>query len=254
MSSAPSISGPALPTGPAPGTVRCSTRSGKASGTSRTSRSRALSRGLFSEVNLGADKLGRTYEERNAKLCAIVTRIADGLAEFSTDSDALGDACEYLIGQFAAGSGKKAGEFYTPQRTSDILSAIVTLDSQAPNSGPRRRLARVLDFACGSGSLLLNVRKRTAPPEEEIDLAETHGELVEIETQLQASATKHNAFLEEPWLAIAAGGGTMMSTRERNHPVAPGCSGESGFCRTSRPRAPGLSAVHPTPCRPGSDP
>ena len=88
--------------------------------------------GLFSEVNLGADKLGRTYAERNAKLCAIVTRIADGLAEFSTDRDALGDACEYLIGQFAAGSGKKAGEFYTPQRISDILSAIVTLDSQAP--------------------------------------------------------------------------------------------------------------------------
>ena len=66
--------------------------------------------GLFSEVNLGADKLGRTYEERNAKLCAIVT-----------------------------------------------------LDSQAPNSGPRRRLASVLDFACGSGSLLLNVRKRMGP-------------------------------------------------------------------------------------------
>ena len=40
----------------------------------------------------------------------------------------------------------------------------------------------------------------TAAPEEEIDLAETHGELVEIETQLQASATKHNAFLEEPGL------------------------------------------------------
>ncbi|MCY4237949.1 MAG: type I restriction-modification system subunit M N-terminal domain-containing protein [Rhodospirillaceae bacterium] len=88
--------------------------------------------GLFSEISLGADKLGRTCEERNAKLCAIVTRIADGLAEFSTDRDALGDACEYLIGQFAAGSGKKAGEFYTPQRISDILSAIVTLDSQAP--------------------------------------------------------------------------------------------------------------------------
>ncbi|MCY4192513.1 MAG: N-6 DNA methylase [Rhodospirillaceae bacterium] len=67
------------------------------------------------------------------------------------------------MGQFAAGSGKKAGEFYTPQRTSDILSAIVTLDSQAPNSGPRRRLARVMDFACGSGSLLLNVRKRMGP-------------------------------------------------------------------------------------------
>jgi type I restriction enzyme M protein len=72
----------------------------------------------------------------------------------------LGDAYEYLIGQFAANSGKKAGEFYTPQRISDILSAIVTLDSQDPASGPKSHLESVYDFACGSGSLLLNVRKR----------------------------------------------------------------------------------------------
>ena len=119
--------------------------------------------GLFSEINLGSEKLGKTYEERNAKLCTIITKIAEGLAEFSTDSDALGDAYEYLIGQFAAGSGKKAGEFYTPQRISDILSAIVTLDSQEPNTGKRTHLASVMDFACGSGSLLLNVRKRMGP-------------------------------------------------------------------------------------------
>ncbi len=116
--------------------------------------------GLFSEINLASEKLGKTYEDRNAKLCTIITKIAEGLAEFSTDSDTLGDAYEYLIGQFAAGSGKKAGEFYTPQRISDILSAIVELDSQEPKTGKRDRLASVMDFACGSGSLLLNVRKR----------------------------------------------------------------------------------------------
>jgi len=116
--------------------------------------------GLFSEINLGSDKLGRKYEDRNAKLCSIIAEIAKGLAEFSSDIDALGDAYEYLIGQFAAGSGKKAGEFYTPQQISDILSAIVTLDSQEPATGKKERLASVLDFACGSGSLLLNVRKR----------------------------------------------------------------------------------------------
>jgi type I restriction enzyme M protein len=77
--------------------------------------------------------------------------------------DALGDAYEYLIGQFAAGSGKKAGEFYTPQQISDILSTIVTLDSQEPKTGPKQRLESVMDFACGSGSLLLNVRKRMGP-------------------------------------------------------------------------------------------
>lgn len=119
--------------------------------------------GLFSEIDLGSPKLGRSYTERNAKLCSIIQKIAEGLADFSTDIDALGDAYEYLIGQFAAGSGKKAGEFYTPQQISDILSAIVTLDSQDPKTGTKKRLESVLDFACGSGSLLLNVRKRMGP-------------------------------------------------------------------------------------------
>ena len=116
--------------------------------------------GLFSEIDLGSPKLGKTYTERNAKLCLVIQKIAEGLADFSTDIDALGDAYEYLIGQFAAGSGKKAGEFYTPQQISDILSTIVTLDSQEPKTGVKHRLESVMDFACGSGSLLLNVRKR----------------------------------------------------------------------------------------------
>ncbi len=116
--------------------------------------------GLFSEIDLSSPKLGKKYEDRNAKLCTIIQKIAEGLAEFSTDIDALGDAYEYLIGQFAAGSGKKAGEFYTPQQISDILSAIVTLDSQEPKTGTKKRLESVMDFACGSGSLLLNVRHR----------------------------------------------------------------------------------------------
>jgi type I restriction enzyme M protein len=116
--------------------------------------------GLFSEIDLSSPKLGKTYPDRNAKLCTIIQKIAEGLAGFSTDTDTLGDAYEYLIGQFAAGSGKKAGEFYTPQQISDILSAIVTLDSQEPKTGTKKRLESVMDFACGSGSLLLNVRKR----------------------------------------------------------------------------------------------
>lgn len=119
--------------------------------------------GLFSEIDLGSTKLGKTYSERNNKLCSVIQKIAEGLAAFSTDIDALGDAYEYLIGQFAAGSGKKAGEFYTPQQISDILSTIVTLDSQEPATGKKERLESVMDFACGSGSLLLNVRKRMGP-------------------------------------------------------------------------------------------
>ena len=119
--------------------------------------------GLFSEIDLASPKLGKTYTERNAKLCTIIQKIADGLADFSREMDALGDAYEYLIGQFAAGSGKKAGEFYTPQQISDILSTIVTLDSQEPATGKKHRLESVMDFASGSGSLLLNVRKRMGP-------------------------------------------------------------------------------------------
>ncbi len=116
--------------------------------------------GLFSEINLDSEKLGKNYAERNARLCTIITKIAEGISKFSTNSDILGDAYEYLIGQFAAGSGKKAGEFYTPQQISTILSEIVTLDSQDPAAGKKKKLDKVLDFACGSGSLLLNVRRR----------------------------------------------------------------------------------------------
>ena len=116
--------------------------------------------GLFSEINLDSEKLGRNYTDRNARLCIILQKIAEGIAQFSTSSDILGDAYEYLIGQFAAGSGKKAGEFYTPQQISTILSEIVTLDSQDPALGKKKKLDKVLDFACGSGSLLLNVRRQ----------------------------------------------------------------------------------------------
>lgn len=116
--------------------------------------------GLFSEINLNSEKLGKTSADRNKKLCTIIQKIAEGIADFSMDSDTLGDAYEYLIGQFAAGSGKKAGEFYTPQQISTILSEIVTLDSQDPSMGKKKKFDKILDFACGSGSLLLNVRKR----------------------------------------------------------------------------------------------
>src|ERR1039457_5351337 len=55
--------------------------------------------GLFSEINLSSEKLGKTYANRNAKLCTIVTKIAEGLADFSTHSDTLGDAYEDLVGR-----------------------------------------------------------------------------------------------------------------------------------------------------------
>ncbi|AIW17797.1 type I restriction-modification system subunit M [Vibrio coralliilyticus] len=114
--------------------------------------------GLFSEINLNSEKLGKKPSDRNAKLCSIIQKVSEGIAQFSMDTDTLGNAYEYLIGEFAANGGKKAGEFYTPQPVSTILSEIVTLDSQEPRTGKKKSLNKVLDFTCGSGSLLLNIR------------------------------------------------------------------------------------------------
>ena len=119
-------------------------------------------KGLFSEINLDSEKLGKDYTARNKMVCNIISTLEEKLAEFDQKGDILGDAYEYLIGQFAAGSGKKAGEFYTPQQVSTILSRIVTLDCQDPSTGHKRELRSVLDFACGSGSLLLNVNNQMA--------------------------------------------------------------------------------------------
>ena len=116
-------------------------------------------RGLFSEINLHSEKLGKDYTTRNNLLCKVISTLQEGLKNFAAnDEDYLGDAYEYLIGQFAAGSGQKAGEFYTPKNISTILSKIVILDCQNPQTSPKEKLYKVLDFACGSGSLLLNVR------------------------------------------------------------------------------------------------
>ncbi len=117
-------------------------------------------KGLFSEINLDSEKLGKTYGDRNKMLCIVIQKIVEGIAKFDINIDTLGDAYEYLIGEFAANSGKKAGEFYTPQQLSTILSEIVTLDSQDPKAGKKEKLDKVLDFACGSGSLLLNVKNK----------------------------------------------------------------------------------------------
>ncbi len=107
---------------------------------------------LFEDLDLTSTKLGRTEKAKNeliAKVISHLDKINFGLAD--TNSDVLGDAYEYLIGQFASGAGKKAGEFYTPQAVSAVLARLVT-------SG-KTRLKSVYDPTCGSGSLLLRVAK-----------------------------------------------------------------------------------------------
>jgi type I restriction enzyme M protein len=108
--------------------------------------------GLFEDLDLGSSKLGKTESQKNeliAKVLSHLDKIDFRLAD--TEADVLGDAYEYLIGQFASGAGKKAGEFYTPQEVSTILARIVTTG--------KKRLKSVYDPTCGSASLLLRVAK-----------------------------------------------------------------------------------------------
>ncbi|MGH1337036.1 MAG: type I restriction-modification system subunit M [Aureispira sp.] len=107
---------------------------------------------LFEDLDLTSTKLGRTEKDKNA----LVAKVLEHLNKIDfklqdTEADVLGDAYEYLIGQFASGAGKKAGEFYTPQQVSKILAKIVTTN--------KTQLKNVYDPTCGSGSLLLRVAK-----------------------------------------------------------------------------------------------
>jgi type I restriction enzyme M protein len=119
--------------------------------------------GLFAEVNFDSFKLGKTHEARNTVLCSIITEIAPVLSETSSDHDLLGDAYEYLISQFAEASGRSSGEFYTPHQVSTIMARIVILDGNDPSVGKRQSMNGLLDFACGSASLLINVRRQFSP-------------------------------------------------------------------------------------------
>jgi type I restriction enzyme M protein len=107
---------------------------------------------LFEDLDLTSTKLGRTESAKNAlisKVLAHLNKIDFKLGD--ANSDVLGDAYEYLIGKFASGAGKKAGEFYTPQEVSKILAKLVTTG--------KSKLKSVYDPTCGSGSLLLRVAK-----------------------------------------------------------------------------------------------
>lgn len=108
--------------------------------------------GLFEDLDLGSSKLGKTENQKNELIAKVLVHLDE--IDFKlddTESDVLGDAYEYLIGQFASGAGKKAGEFYTPQEVSTILAKIVTTGKAS--------LKSVYDPTCGSGSLLLRVAK-----------------------------------------------------------------------------------------------
>ncbi len=107
---------------------------------------------LFEDLDLNSTKLGNSAHDRNALVAKVISHLdAIDFDLSNSESDVLGDAYEYLIGEFASGAGKKAGEFYTPQSVSTLLAKIVTQGKD--------RLRSVYDPTCGSGSLLLRVKR-----------------------------------------------------------------------------------------------
>ena len=107
---------------------------------------------LFEDLDLTSTKLGRSEKDKNNLIAKILVHLdAIDFRLDDSESDVLGDAYEYLIGQFASGAGKKAGEFYTPQQVSTVLARIVTTG--------KTRIKSVYDPTCGSGSLLLRVAR-----------------------------------------------------------------------------------------------
>jgi type I restriction enzyme M protein len=107
---------------------------------------------LFEDLDLTSTKLGRTESAKNELIAKVLQHLDKiDFQLHNTQLDILGDAYEYLIGQFASNAGKKAGEFYTPQEVSKVLAKIVTTGKD--------KLRSVYDPTCGSGSLLLRVAR-----------------------------------------------------------------------------------------------
>ena len=113
---------------------------------------------LFTDIDLYSNRLGAGDQKQSDTISSLIREI-DRADLLNTDSDVLGNAYEYLIGQFASETGKKAGEFYTPQAVSKILTRIAIAGQEA------NRGLSVYDPCMGSGSLLLNAKKYAAEPD-----------------------------------------------------------------------------------------
>lgn len=108
---------------------------------------KATFEGIFDDMDLASSRLGSNTQTRTKTLMDWISLIDQ--IELDEDADVLGDLYEYLIGMFAANSGAKAGEFYTPHQVSDIMARILTAGRE---DMPTYSL---YDPAMGSGSLLL---------------------------------------------------------------------------------------------------
>lgn len=110
-------------------------------------------KGLFDDLDVNSGKLGPTVAKRNEKLVKLLNAIGDlNLGDFADNTiDAFGDAYEYLMTMYASSAGKSGGEFFTPQEVSELLARITVVG--------KKRVNKVYDPACGSGSLLLKFAK-----------------------------------------------------------------------------------------------
>lgn len=111
-------------------------------------------KGLFEDLDTTSTRLGSTVKEKNERLTKILKGIAEiNFADFkNNDIDAFGDAYEFLISNYASNAGKSGGEFFTPQTVSKLLSRLVMYGKTDIN--------KVYDPTCGSGSLLLQMKKQ----------------------------------------------------------------------------------------------
>lgn len=114
--------------------------------------------GLFDDVDLTSKKLGSDDQQRNITISDVLKKLSE-IDVMGHDGDVIGDAYEFLIGEFASEAGKKAGEFYTPSKVSDMMAQIVTLGQED------KQLFSVYDPTMGSGSLMLNVKSYLNYPE-----------------------------------------------------------------------------------------
>ena len=112
---------------------------------------------LFSSLDLTNQALGKDLNERSKNIKELISLFADLNMVALQKTDVLGDAYEYLIGQFAMEAGKKAGEFYTPRQISEVMAQIVTLSGGVTS---------VYDPTVGSGSLLLTVKQHLSSQEQ----------------------------------------------------------------------------------------
>ena len=112
--------------------------------------------GIFDTLQTGLSKLGESSASQTKAISDLIQLIKDIPMDGKQDYDVIGFIYEYLISNFAANAGKKAGEFYTPHEVSLLMSEIVA------NHLKDRKEIQIYDPTSGSGSLLINIGQSVA--------------------------------------------------------------------------------------------